>query len=34
MVDAGTTKANEVLKGEVIGDGDDEEEGRPRARVW
>lgn len=34
MVDAGATKADEFLEGEVVGNGDDEEESRPGARVW
>lgn len=34
MVDAGATKANEILEGEVIWDGDHEEDGGPGARVW
>lgn len=33
MVDAGPTESEEILEGEVIGDGDDEEDGGPGARV-
>lgn len=33
MVDAGPTETEEILEGEVIGDGDGEEAGGPGARV-
>lgn len=34
MIGARLAEVNEVIKGEVVRDGDDEEERGSRARVW
>lgn len=34
MIDAGLAEADEVVEGEVVRDGDDEEESGSGARVW